>query len=79
VFKKRVTFLNYFFRCDLAHFSLSYHGRSLAPFRSIPSVIIANASGRIDNLAVPGSMAFGQEKVPFSSRLVMSHNPVPSK
>jgi hypothetical protein len=30
-------------------------------------------------LVVPGSTFLGQEKVPCSSRLVSTHNPVPSQ
>src|SRR4051812_37803759 len=40
---------------------------------------MANASARRHSLVVPGSIVFGQEKVPFSKRLVSTHKPVPSQ
>src|SRR2546422_4401644 len=63
----------------LLHASRSYHGRNLAPRRSTPSVNIANASARRQSLVVPGSIVLGQEKVPFSKRLVSTPRPVPSQ
>ncbi len=59
--------------------SRSYHGRNLPPRKSTPSVSIASAWGVSFNLVVPGSTFLGQEKVPCSSRLVSTHNPVPSQ
>src|SRR5579862_3946606 len=61
------------------HGSRSYHGRNLAPRKSTPSVNIAKASARRQSLVVPGSIVLGQEKVPFSNRLVSTHKPVPSQ
>ena len=45
----------------------------------MPSVSIASASGASFNFTAPPSMLRGHEKVPFSSRLIKSHNPVPSQ
>ena len=57
----------------------SYHGRSLAPRKSTPSVSIASACGLNASLAVCDSSGCGHENVPCSSRLVSTHRPVPSQ
>ncbi len=59
--------------------SHSYHGRSLPPRKSTPSVSIASACGVSFNLVVSGSRFFGHEKVPCSKRFVSTHSPVPSQ
>jgi hypothetical protein len=46
--------------------------------RTRPLAGIANASGRNASFAAPISPVFGHAKVPSSSRLVISHSPVPS-
>ena len=58
--------------------SRSYHGRSLAPRKSTPSVNMANASGRNRNVFLP-YVSRGHEKVPSSKRWLNNHSPVPSK
>ena len=54
----------------------SYHGRIVAWFISMPSVSIAKASGANTIRVVCASTWRGQLKVPFSSRFVITHNPV---
>jgi hypothetical protein len=48
--------------------SRSYHGRILAPFRSMPSVSMASTSGASLSFVCPSPEGFGHEKVPFSNR-----------
>jgi hypothetical protein len=47
----------------------SYHGRSLPPRKSTPSVSSASAWGVNLSLVICGSRFFGYEKVPSSNRL----------
>ena len=59
--------------------SLSYHGLMVRTMH-VNAICEQRESLQLKlQVALPGSAAFGQKNVPFSSRLVISHSPVLSK